>query len=107
MSPISFPDPVARGIVPSKTPPAHVPDSSVTPHESGGETIDGSPHAPASAAATSPRPGMRPPPPRSVLEEVRNREPGAMGAFFEHYFDLVFGLVLRLLGDRTAAEDVT
>ena len=30
-----------------------------------------------------------------------------MGAFFEHYFDLVFGLVLRLLGDRTAAEDVT
>jgi len=30
-----------------------------------------------------------------------------MAAFFEHYFDRVFGLVFRLLGDRTAAEDVT
>jgi len=30
-----------------------------------------------------------------------------MGEFFEYYFDRVFGLVLRLLGDRAAAEDVT
>ncbi len=30
-----------------------------------------------------------------------------MGTFFEHYFDLVFGLVMRMLGNRTAAEDVT
>jgi len=42
-----------------------------------------------------------------VLEGVQNHDPDAMGAFFEHYFDRVFGLVLRLLGERTAAEDVT
>jgi RNA polymerase sigma-70 factor (ECF subfamily) len=30
-----------------------------------------------------------------------------MGTFFEHYFDFVFGLVMRLLGSRSTAEDVT
>jgi RNA polymerase sigma-70 factor (ECF subfamily) len=38
---------------------------------------------------------------------VRARDPEALGAFFDLYFDLVFGFVWRLLGDRTAAEDVT
>jgi RNA polymerase sigma-70 factor (ECF subfamily) len=42
-----------------------------------------------------------------VLERVRLRDPEALGVFFEHYFDRVFGLTLRLLGDRSAAEDVT
>ncbi len=42
-----------------------------------------------------------------MLEGVRNHSPKAMGEFFDYYFDRVFGLVLRLLGDRTAAEDVT
>jgi RNA polymerase sigma-70 factor (ECF subfamily) len=42
-----------------------------------------------------------------VLEAVRLRDPAALAIFFEHYFDRVFGLTLRLLGDRGAAEDVT
>jgi RNA polymerase sigma-70 factor, ECF subfamily len=42
-----------------------------------------------------------------VLEELRQRDPAAMGAFFEHYFDFIFGLVFHLLGERSAAEDVT
>lgn len=42
-----------------------------------------------------------------MLEGVRQHAPEAMAEFFDHYFDRIFGLVLRLLGDRTAAEDVT
>ena len=45
--------------------------------------------------------------PRSVLEGVRRREPRALESFFEAYFDRVFGLVYRLLGNRAGAEDVT
>lgn len=41
------------------------------------------------------------------LERVRMRDPAALGAFFERYFDRVYGLVYRLLGDRTLAEDMT
>lgn len=41
------------------------------------------------------------------LERVRLRDPEALAAFFEHYFDRVYGLVFRLLGDRTLAEDMT
>lgn len=44
---------------------------------------------------------------RSVMERVRERDPEALGALFEHYFDLLFGLTYRLLGERTAAEDMT
>lgn len=46
-----------------------------------------------------------PPPSRDVLERVRQRDPEALGELYDRYFDLVFGLVFRLLGDRTAAED--
>jgi len=60
-------------------------------------------HGPMGSSA----PGHQPPPPRSMLEGVRNHDPAAMGEFYEYYFDRVFGLVLRLLGNRTAAEDVT
>lgn len=42
---------------------------------------------------------------RATLERVRDREPAALGRLFDAYFDSVFGLVLRLLGDRTLAED--
>jgi RNA polymerase sigma-70 factor (ECF subfamily) len=38
---------------------------------------------------------------------VRRREPAALAEFFERYFDHVYGIVHRLLGERTAAEDVT
>jgi RNA polymerase sigma-70 factor (ECF subfamily) len=41
----------------------------------------------------------------SVLRRVREREPEALGRFFEAYFDRVFALVHRLLGDRAQAED--
>jgi RNA polymerase sigma-70 factor (ECF subfamily) len=36
---------------------------------------------------------------------VRARDPEALGAFYERYFDRVYGLAYRLLGDRAAAED--
>ena len=39
------------------------------------------------------------------LEGFQRREPAALEAFFEHYFDRVFSIVARLLGNRTAAED--
>ena len=48
-----------------------------------------------------------PPFPRERLDHVRSRDPDAMAQFFEHYFDRIFGLVHRLLGDRHLAEDVT
>jgi RNA polymerase sigma-70 factor (ECF subfamily) len=38
---------------------------------------------------------------------VRARDPAALAAFFERYFDRVYGLVHHLLGDRALAEDVT
>src|SRR5436309_750105 len=41
------------------------------------------------------------------LERVRARDPEALESFFERYFDRVYGLVFRLLGDRTLAEDMT
>ena len=44
---------------------------------------------------------------RDVLERVRTRDPQALGAFYDRYVDQVLGLALRLLGDRTAAEDIT
>lgn len=44
---------------------------------------------------------------REALERVRSRDPEALAAFFERYFDQVYGLVRRLLGERAAAEDVT
>jgi RNA polymerase sigma-70 factor (ECF subfamily) len=47
------------------------------------------------------------PPTSAELERVRARDPEALGRFFERYFDRVFGLVYRLLGDRTQAEDIT
>lgn len=39
------------------------------------------------------------------LDGVRRRDPSALAALFERYFDRLFGIVLRMLGDRTAAED--
>ena len=39
------------------------------------------------------------------LEGVRRRDPQALGDFFEAYFDRVFSLLKRLLGDPVAAQD--
>jgi len=39
------------------------------------------------------------------LEGVRRRDPAALDAFFERYFDRVYAVVTRLLGNRTQAED--
>lgn len=44
---------------------------------------------------------------RAELARVRAGDRDALAAFFESQFDRVFGLVYRLLGDRTLAEDVT
>jgi RNA polymerase sigma-70 factor (ECF subfamily) len=44
-------------------------------------------------------------PDRAWIERLRAREPEALGQFYDRYLDLVFGLALRLLGDRTLAED--
>jgi len=40
-----------------------------------------------------------------MLERVRARDPQALGELYERYFDTVYGLVHRLLGQRAAAED--
>jgi len=45
--------------------------------------------------------------PSAVLEGVRVGESEALAAFFEATFDGVYGLALRMLGDRQLAEDVT
>lgn len=42
-----------------------------------------------------------------LLERVRRREPQALEAFFETYFDRIHAFVRRLLGDASLAEDVT
>ncbi|TMQ74200.1 MAG: RNA polymerase sigma factor [Candidatus Eisenbacteria bacterium] len=60
---------------------------------------------PAGASPASLRTGDAPD--RAELERVRARDPEALEAFFERYFDRVYGLVYRLLGDRTLAEDMT
>jgi len=54
-----------------------------------------------------PRRDAGPPLDPRILEGVRERNPEALSAFFQRYFDQVFGLAFRLLGERTAAEDLT
>ena len=42
---------------------------------------------------------------RATLERVRARDPDALALFFERYFDRVYALVHRMLGDKERAED--
>jgi RNA polymerase sigma-70 factor (ECF subfamily) len=42
-----------------------------------------------------------------VLERMRRGDNGALTAFFNEYFDMVYGLAFRLLGNRESVEDVT
>ena len=46
-------------------------------------------------------------PDRGTLAGVRDGDPAALAEFFEWCFDRVYSLTVRLLGDPTAAEDVT
>ncbi len=55
------------------------------------------------SSPTARRPGLPP----AVLEKVRERDPAALAAFFDRYFDQVYATAHRLLGERAAAEDVT
>jgi len=61
---------------------------------------------PPGAGEPAPRRARIEPPPRAVLEAARRREPAALEAFFDVYFDPVYSLARWLLGDRGAAEDV-
>jgi RNA polymerase sigma-70 factor (ECF subfamily) len=56
-------------------------------------------------ATTKKTPAQSAPPTVLDLEGVRRRDPVALDAFFEHYFDRVYSIVARLLGNRAAAED--
>jgi RNA polymerase sigma-70 factor (ECF subfamily) len=44
---------------------------------------------------------------RSTLEKVRARDRQALATLFEFYFERVYGLAFRLMGEKAAAEDVT
>jgi len=52
-------------------------------------------------SARAPGPRLGP----GVLKRVQERDPAALAEFFETYFDRIHGLVFRLLGDPTRAED--
>jgi RNA polymerase sigma-70 factor (ECF subfamily) len=39
------------------------------------------------------------------LEAVRRRDPDALAALFDRYFDRLYAVVYRMLGNRTEAED--
>src|SRR4029077_12114053 len=81
---------------------AHSASNFVLPLEAGMSPDAVAPSAPGST------PQRRPEPPSSEeLERVRARDRDALGRFFERYFDLVFGIALRLLGSREGAEDLT
>lgn len=59
--------------------------------------------------ADDPPPARRAPPrPSSAeLEGVRARDGAALAMFYERYFDHVYALAARLMGERAPAEDVT
>jgi len=42
-----------------------------------------------------------------LMERVRARDPEAFEAIYDRFSRLVYGVALRVLGDQTAAEDVT
>lgn len=43
---------------------------------------------------------------RSVLERVRARDPAALAALFDRYFERVYSVAYRLVGEHASAEDV-
>ncbi|MBD3334899.1 MAG: sigma-70 family RNA polymerase sigma factor [Candidatus Eisenbacteria bacterium] len=71
-------------------------DDSQTPRSPGSDREDGS----STAAAR-----RFPPLERDILDKVCSGDREALGVFFEHYFDRVYGLAYRLLGNHAGAED--
>ena len=51
--------------------------------------------------------GRPPAPPRELVERFQRREPEALEAFFDLYFERVYGAIYRMVGDRQATEDLT
>jgi len=43
----------------------------------------------------------------AFLRRVRDREPAALGEFFDRYLPLVYSIVMRLTGQAATAEDLT
>ena len=41
-----------------------------------------------------------------MLEAVRRRDPEALGEFFEFYFDRLYNVAYRMVGDHAHAEDI-
>ena len=41
-----------------------------------------------------------------MLRRVRDRDPQAMEAFFEHFFDRAYGFAVHLVGDASVADDL-
>jgi RNA polymerase sigma-70 factor, ECF subfamily len=64
------------------------------------------PTVPSLEGEHSPRRERIEPPARAVLEAARRRDPAALGAFFDLYFDHVHSFAARVLGNRAAAEDM-
>jgi RNA polymerase sigma-70 factor (ECF subfamily) len=62
-------------------------------------------HAPPTAG-TDARRGIEPPA-REELERLRARDPEALRSFYRRYMDRIYGVVYRLVGERSLAEDVT
>lgn len=76
----------------------HIPGSFVSREagNAGGAGLGGNPPG-------GPEAPDRPTP--AELERVRARDPMALEAFFDRYFDRIFALAYRLTGDRASAED--
>jgi len=45
-------------------------------------------------------------PDHEMLRRVRDRDPQAMEAFFEHFFDRAYGFAVHLVGDASLADDL-
>jgi RNA polymerase sigma-70 factor, ECF subfamily len=89
--------------VTSETGPAHNRPASVREMEGPPATAPSDVGADPAMARSAARPGLS----REQLEQVRRRDPEALGALFERYFDQVYGIAYRLLGERAAAQDLT
>ena len=66
------------------------------------------PSVPSSEGGSAPAPARAriEPPPRHVLDRARRRDPEALEAFFDRYFEPVHALAYRLVGERAVAEDL-